>query len=224
MKGCPTQPLHLKALLSDFAISTGLRVNYAKSMLVPFDLTESRTTFLARTFNCSEGSLPFTYLGLPLALTKPKVEEFLPLVTRCERRLLSTSTILTQAGGLKKISENHMFSEADVLWCPPLKIPRPEVTQNDLFGYLFRPLIYKPITYGFSHYSLSLVVFSPLQLIGGHKSHQCGAPRRKAPPRVWYSSSRWRDGRRFPMRTMTAVEDELRLRFPTASCAMASRM
>lgn len=47
------------------------------------------------------GALPFTYLSLPLGLTKPKVEGFLPLVSRCERRLISMSTFLSQAGRLE---------------------------------------------------------------------------------------------------------------------------
>jgi hypothetical protein len=63
---------------------------------------------LAATFGCSTGSLPFTYLGLPLGLTKPKVEDFLPLVTRCERRLINTLMLLSQAGKLKII--NSVFT------------------------------------------------------------------------------------------------------------------
>jgi len=56
---------------------------------------------LARTFNCDTGSLPFTYLGLPLGLTKPRVIDFSPLVNRCERRLAATSIFLNQAGRLE---------------------------------------------------------------------------------------------------------------------------
>lgn len=77
-------------------------------MLVPINISDTRTLILAQTLGCTVGSLPFTYLGLPLGLTKPKVEEFLPLVTRCERRLLSTSTFLTQAGRLQMT--NAVFS------------------------------------------------------------------------------------------------------------------
>lgn len=80
MEGFPTQLDHLKSLLADFATSTGLKVNFAKSMIVPINISSTRTTLLAQTFGCAVESLPFTYLGLP------KVEEFRPLVTRCERR------------------------------------------------------------------------------------------------------------------------------------------
>lgn len=69
--------------------------------MVPINTPESRLQHLAATFGCSTGSLPFTYLGLPLGITKPKIEEFLPLVTRCERRLISTSIFLSQAGRLQ---------------------------------------------------------------------------------------------------------------------------
>jgi hypothetical protein len=59
---------------------------------------------LANTFGCSKGSLPFTYLGLPLEITKPGVDDFLPLVSKCERRLACTSTFLSQAGKLELIN------------------------------------------------------------------------------------------------------------------------
>ena len=95
------QLVHLKNLLHSFSISTGLKVNYSKSMLVPINLEVNGALQLAEAFGCSLGSLPFTYLGLPLSLTKPKVVDFLPLVTRCERRLTCTSVYLSQGGRLE---------------------------------------------------------------------------------------------------------------------------
>lgn len=98
MEGCPTQLNHLKSILQDFATSTGLKVNYTKSMMVPINISEERCHILRQSFGCLIGHLAFTYLGLPLGLTKPKVEEFLPLVSRCEPRLMSTSVYFIQAG------------------------------------------------------------------------------------------------------------------------------
>jgi len=91
----------LKALLHTFGESTSLRVNYEKSMMVPINTSEEKMNHLARTFNCQVGKLPFTYLGLPLSLTKPKIIDFTPLVNKCERRLAATSTFLNQAGRLQ---------------------------------------------------------------------------------------------------------------------------
>lgn len=74
MEGWRSQLSHLKALLSDYAVSTGLKVKYSKSMLVPINMDENRTNFLAQPF-VVVGTLPFTYLGIPLVLTKPKIEK-----------------------------------------------------------------------------------------------------------------------------------------------------
>jgi len=93
MEGCARQLFILKALLNTFASSTGLKISFSKSMMDPINLSEERLQHLSATFGCSIGHLPFTYLGLPLGHTKPKVEDFLPLISRCERRLVSTSPV-----------------------------------------------------------------------------------------------------------------------------------
>ena len=44
--------------------------------MVPINMQPDKIDHLAQTFGCSKGTLPFTYLGLPLGLTKLKVEDF----------------------------------------------------------------------------------------------------------------------------------------------------
>jgi hypothetical protein len=46
-------------------------------MIVPINIAEDRFDELATTFDCSKGSLPFTYLGLPLSLVKAYSGRFL---------------------------------------------------------------------------------------------------------------------------------------------------
>jgi hypothetical protein len=70
-------------------------------MMVPINVSEQRLNLLAKTFGCSIGTLPFTYLGLPLSLTKLLVADFWPLVSKCERRLSVVSSFLSQAGRLQ---------------------------------------------------------------------------------------------------------------------------
>lgn len=77
MKADARQLFFLKALLYSFTESTGLKVNFAKSMMVPVNVSKSKLDILARTLGCSKGNLPFTYLGLPLCLTKPTIIDFL---------------------------------------------------------------------------------------------------------------------------------------------------
>ena len=100
MEGNVSQLQTLKNILLSF-LSAGVKVNFAKSMLIPINIDEANTSVLAQTFGCTVGTLPFTYLGLPLGHTKPKVIDFLPLVNKCERRLVSTSAFLSQAGRLE---------------------------------------------------------------------------------------------------------------------------
>lgn len=101
MEACSRQILALKALLYTFGESIGLKVNYSKSMMVPINTSQEKIAHLATTFNCTVGSLPFTYLGLPLSLSKPKAIDFSPIVTKCERRLAATSIYLNQAERLE---------------------------------------------------------------------------------------------------------------------------
>jgi hypothetical protein len=100
--GASSQQLFaLKALLNIFADSTGLKVNYAKSSIIPINVTPEKMQHLAATFHCHVGELLFTYLGLPLSHKKPLARDCLSLVTRVERRLVCTSIFLSQGGKYK---------------------------------------------------------------------------------------------------------------------------
>ena len=57
-----------------------------------------QTHALAAAFGCRLGALPFTYLGLPLGTTRPRIVDFAPLINPMERRLNATSTFLGFAG------------------------------------------------------------------------------------------------------------------------------
>jgi hypothetical protein len=48
--------------------------------------------------------MPFTYLGLPMGTTKPRVEHFAPLVNRVKRQLTSISSMLSYAGKLQLVN------------------------------------------------------------------------------------------------------------------------
>jgi hypothetical protein len=48
--------------------------------------------------------MPFTYMGLSMGTSKPRVEHFTPLMDRAERQLTSISSMLTYAGKLQLIN------------------------------------------------------------------------------------------------------------------------
>lgn len=70
-------------------------------MMLPINLSDSRLDDLSSAFGCSKGTLPFTYLGLPLSHTKPMVVDFWPLVSKCESRLSVIFNFLSDAGRLQ---------------------------------------------------------------------------------------------------------------------------
>lgn len=99
-----TQLAYLKDMLQNFATSTGLHVNYRKSQMYPINVTSERMTELAAAFGCEVGSMPFTYLGLPMGTTKPRIEDLTPMMDRVERRLSACSTWLSYSGRLEMIN------------------------------------------------------------------------------------------------------------------------
>lgn len=131
MEGNANQLLFLKSLHNTFADSTGLKVNYTKSMMVPINMSDDRLDHLANTFRCAKGSLPFTYLGLPLSLAKPRVEDFWPLITKCEGRLVSTANLLSQAGRLELT--NSVFSALPTFFLCCFWLPKTVIKQIDKF-------------------------------------------------------------------------------------------
>jgi hypothetical protein len=92
MQASQRQLLCLKAILESFAQSTGLRVNYAKSRLVPLNLYVEKAEHMVGVFGCKKQEMPFTYLGLPMGTTRPRVEHYGPILNRMERQLTSISS------------------------------------------------------------------------------------------------------------------------------------
>jgi hypothetical protein len=104
MRASQRELLCLKALLESFAQSTGLRVNYAKSCIVPLNMSDEKAEILAGVIGCKIQGMPFTYLGLPMGTTKPRLEHYPPLMIRVERQLTSISSMLTQADKLQLVN------------------------------------------------------------------------------------------------------------------------
>jgi hypothetical protein len=99
--------------------------------MLSINVSEQRLKLLANTFGCQTGTLPFTYLGLPLGTTKQKIIDFLPLVNKCERRLGGISAMLNQAGRLQ--ITNAVFSSLPTYYMCTLEIPKTVIKQIDKF-------------------------------------------------------------------------------------------
>lgn len=85
------QLVNLKGILDTYAKSTGLKVNFQKSSLVPINVETSKVAAIG----CQVGAMPFTYLGLPLGTTRPTVEEYMPVLNKIERRMMGLNKLLS---------------------------------------------------------------------------------------------------------------------------------
>ncbi|KAM0899027.1 hypothetical protein ACQ4PT_021575 [Festuca glaucescens] len=73
------QLLLIKEVLRKFSMSTGLKINFDKSQMLPINVPDDLLQELATVFDCQMGKMPFTYLGLPVGTTKPTITELSPL-------------------------------------------------------------------------------------------------------------------------------------------------
>lgn len=99
--------------------------------MVSLNISDSTLDHLTATFDCQKGSIPFTYLGLPLGTTKPNMEGFMPLIQKIEKRLSSTSMFLSQEGKLEMI--NSVFSSSAVFYAVTLKLHKGVINQLDKY-------------------------------------------------------------------------------------------
>jgi mannosylglycoprotein endo-beta-mannosidase len=120
LQACPRQLLALKEILKVFGEATGLKVNYSKSCLLPINIDDYHLQFLANTFGCSVGSLPFAYLGLPLGTSRPTFQDLSPIVDQMERRLNASARFLDYGGRLQLI--NSVLSSLPNHYLTSLKV------------------------------------------------------------------------------------------------------
>jgi hypothetical protein len=129
LKADLSQILALKEVLHKFTLSTGLKINYHKSSMVPINVPMDVLKELSEAFGCQIASLPFTYLGLPMGTTKPKINDLAPIVTRLERRLTSISSFLSQGARLQLV--DSALSSMSTFFLCSLELPPGIIKQLD---------------------------------------------------------------------------------------------
>jgi hypothetical protein len=87
---------------------------------VPINTDADKAKHLANTIGCKVGSMPFTYLGLPLGTTHPSVEDFLPLINKIERIMMGFNQLLGYHGRLFLV--NSILSALPTFYLCSLKM------------------------------------------------------------------------------------------------------
>ena len=129
MQADAKQLFFLKELLNSFVESTGLWVKYRKSQMLPINVSAKKMEVLSQIFGCTIGTLQFTYLGLPMGTTKPKMEDLTPIMDRVERCLSGCSTWLSYLGRLQII--NSALSPIVTYTMCTIKLPRGVIESID---------------------------------------------------------------------------------------------
>ena len=117
-----SQLIALKEMLEVFAVSTGLKVNFSKSSMIPLNMFDEEGLRIANLLGCIVGTLPFTYLGLPMGTLRPTISELMPLVDRIERRLLASSCLLNQGCRLQLLQS--VLTSMPIYFLCTLSIPQ----------------------------------------------------------------------------------------------------
>ncbi len=97
--------------------------------MIPLNVDIEKVHHLSKMFGCSVGTLPFTYLGLPLGTTRPKIIDFAPLVDRVERRLSATSALLSYGDRLTMV--NSVLSSLPNYYMCSLSLPKSIIENID---------------------------------------------------------------------------------------------
>ena len=98
---CPNKEdvlLNYKYIMECYALMFGLRINFEKSALVPFNCFDQKVLRMKNLFGCPVTSLPIKYLGIPLGANPRMVETWKPIIEKIEKKLIGwKASLLSKA-------------------------------------------------------------------------------------------------------------------------------
>ena len=103
------QILHVRMLLLCFQAVTGLKVNVLKSELVPIGEVNN-VHALAEILGCRIGSLPMTYLGMPLGASHKSLSIWNPILEKFHRKLAGWKKLYLSKGGRLTLLKSTLSS------------------------------------------------------------------------------------------------------------------
>jgi hypothetical protein len=121
-EACVENLWSMKATLRWFELVSGLKVNFSKSRLIGVNVSTNFLERAAHFLHCKIGSLPFTYLGLPVGANPRRASTWEPVVKTIEKRLFSWRNRYVSLGG-RVVLINSVFASILVFYLSFLKMP-----------------------------------------------------------------------------------------------------
>lgn len=112
----------MKAILRGFQMVSGLKINFSKSSLVGINVSEDFMAMACDFLNCSAGSIPFKYLGLPVSANMRSMSTWEPLVETIEGRLNTWNNRYISFGG-RIVLLNSVLNSMPIFYLSFLKMP-----------------------------------------------------------------------------------------------------
>ena len=103
------QVLHVRLLLFCFQAVTSLKVNVAKSEIVPIGEVNN-VQALAKFLGCRIGALPMTYLGMPLGASHKSPSIWNPILEKIERKLAGWKKLYLSKSGRLTLLKSTLSS------------------------------------------------------------------------------------------------------------------
>lgn len=88
-----------RLILDQFALATGLVINFTKSTMVPMHCGADLVEDMQKALGCRVEGFPQIYLGLPLTCDKLKMAHFVPLIAKVDKYLSGWCSLLLSTGG-----------------------------------------------------------------------------------------------------------------------------
>ena len=103
------QILHVRLLLLGFQAVTSLKVNVAKSEIVPIGEVNN-VQALAEFLGCRIGALPMTYLGMPLGASHKSTSIWNPILEKIKRKLAGWKKLYLSKSGRLTLLKSTLSS------------------------------------------------------------------------------------------------------------------
>jgi len=102
--------INMKFFLYYFEWMSGLKINYHKSEVIAFGVSSEEQNMIANMLNCKVGSLPMTYLGLPISDSNLGVYSFEGIVEKMRKKLQPWKGKNLSSGGRLVLTNSSLSS------------------------------------------------------------------------------------------------------------------